>query len=106
MHRVRHADAAGGRLLLQARGDVDAVAKNVVILDDDVAEVDADAELDALLGRDVGIAPRHAGLDLDGALHGLDDALELDQHAVAGGLDQPAVVLGDRRIDQLDPMSL
>jgi hypothetical protein len=35
----------------------------------------------------------------DSAAHRIDDAPELYQHAVAGGLDDPAVVLGDFRID-------
>jgi hypothetical protein len=96
------ADAAARGELLQPRGDVDPVAVDVALVEDDVAEIDADAELDAPLFRHVGIAPAHAVLDLDGAPDRVGDALELDQHAVAGGLDDPAVVLGDGRIDQLD----
>src|SRR5436853_3279557 len=33
-------------------------------------------------------------------------AAELDQHAVAGGLDDPAATLGDARIDQFGPERL
>ena len=57
-------------------------------------------------GDDVGVAPRHPALDLGRALHGVGDALELDQHAVAGGLDDAAAVLGDGRIDELEPVGL
>ena len=32
--------------------------------------------------------------------------MELEQHAVAGGLDDAAAVLGNSRIDELDPMGL
>src|SRR3954451_9357930 len=39
------ADPAGIGDLLDARRDVDAVAENIVLVDDDVAEVDADPEL-------------------------------------------------------------
>src|SRR3546814_12230386 len=42
------ADAAGLGQALQAGRDVDAVAVDIVVLVDDVAEVDADAEADAL----------------------------------------------------------
>ena len=44
----RHADAARLGQALEARSHVHAVAENVVVLDDDVADMDADAELDAL----------------------------------------------------------
>src|SRR6516165_51181 len=40
------------------------------------------------------------------AAHGTDDTGELSQEAVAGVLDDTAVVLGDLRIDQLAEMPL
>ena len=89
---------------LEPGGDVDAVAEDVVVLDDHVAEIDADPELDPAGRRHVGVALGHPALDLGGALDGLDDARELDQHAIAAGLDDPALVLGDRGIDQLEPV--
>ena len=42
-----------------------------------------------------------AALDLDGAAHSIDDAAELDDRAVAGALDDAAVVDGDCGIDQI-----
>ena len=105
-HGARDADAAGLGEHFEPRRDVDAVAKDVVVLDDHVAEIDADAELDPPRRRDVGVASRHPALDLGRAQHRIGDAVELDQHAVAGGLDDAALVLGDGRIDQLDPMGL
>jgi len=42
-HRVRNDDAAGLGELLQPRRDVDAVAKDVLAIQDDVADVNADA---------------------------------------------------------------
>ena len=59
-----------------------------------------------LFGRHVGIALGHAALDFDRAAHGIDDAGELDQHAVAGGLDDTAGMLGDLGIDQFAAMRL
>ena len=104
--RARDADAAGLGELLQARGHVHAIAEDVVVLADHVAEVDADAKADLAPRRHVAVAPRHAPLDLDRTRHGIRDARELDQHAIAGGLDQPPLVLGDRRVDQLETMGL
>ena len=45
-HRRGDADAARLGQRLEPRRDVHAVAEDVVVLDDDVAEIDADAELD------------------------------------------------------------
>jgi len=48
-------DATGLGEFLQPRRDVDPVAKDVAILDDDVSLVDADPELDPAVGRDGGL---------------------------------------------------
>ncbi len=66
-HGTRDADAAGLGKHLKTRRDVDAVAEDVVLLDDDIAQIDADAELDPPRWRHIGIAPRHPALDLGGA---------------------------------------
>ena len=100
-HRAGDGDAARPGDALEPRRDVDAVAEDVVALDDDVAEIDADAELDAAVLRHVGVALAHPALDLGGAGDGVHDARELDQHAVAGELDDAALMLGDLGVDQL-----
>src|SRR5262249_2038998 len=58
--------------------DVDAIAKDVAILDDDVAHVDADTQIDALVRWQRGIAFGHCSLDLGRTAQGVDDAGELD----------------------------
>ena len=82
-HLIAHhaADADPARLgqRLQARGDVDTVAEDVVPIDDDVADIDADAKVDPLFGRHTGIALGHATLHVDRAAHRIDDAGELEQ---------------------------
>jgi len=85
----------------EAGGDIDAVAKDVAVLDDDVAHIDADAKLDAAVGRHAGVAPGHLVLDIDGAAQCVDDTAELDEQPVAGGLDEAAAVLGDFRIEEI-----
>ncbi len=91
---------------LQPVGDVDAVAVDVVALDDHVAEIDADAELKPAIGRNVGIALGLGALDLDRAAQRIDHAVELDQQPVAHGLDQPAVMGGDLRLEHLVQVGL
>ena len=44
--RLRHGDAAGPGDAFEPRRDVDPVAEQVVALDDDIAEIDPDPELD------------------------------------------------------------
>ena len=53
--------------------------------------MDADPEFESDILRKVGILPRHVALDLHGAMRCIDSAGELDQQAVAGGLDDAAV---------------
>ena len=77
----------------EARGDIDPVAHEVAVrLLDNVAEMNADAKLDALFRRQADIALDHAGLDLEGAAHRVDHAAELDDRAVARALDDAARV--------------
>jgi len=63
--------------------------------------MNADAEFDAALGRQAGVALDHAILHLDGAAHGVDHAAEFDERTIAGALDNAAVMHGDGRIDQV-----
>ena len=51
-------------------------------------------------GGDAGVALDHRGLDFDRAAHGVDHAAELDDRAVAGALDD-AAVMPAMRVDQI-----
>ena len=89
-------------MLFEPRGDIDAVAHQVAVAFlDHVAEMDADPKFDALVRRDLSVALDHRPLDFNGAVHCVDDAPELDNCAVAGALDDAAVMHGDGRIDQV-----
>ena len=94
----------GSASAFEPRRDVDPVAKDVVVLDDDVAEVNADAELDPAVRGAAALRSAIAALHLDRAAHRIDDAGEFHQQAVAGGLDDAATVFGDLGIDQLAPV--
>ena len=95
-------DRAGLGDALQPRGDIDAVAHQIAVgLLDDVAQMNADAELDASLGRQAGVALDHAVLHLDRAAHRVDHAAKLDEAAVAGALDDAPMMRGDRGINQI-----
>jgi len=62
--------------------------------------VRADAKPDTLLVMQVGFAVKHAALHLGGTAHRFNDARELHEQAVAGGLNEAPLVLRDLRIDQ------
>src|SRR5262249_38518085 len=101
MHAARHANPTWCRHLLQTGSDVDAVAEDVVALDDDVAEVDADAEGNASIFWNVGGLRVHYRLHLDRAAHRIDYARKLQQQAIARGLDDTATVSRNRWVNHL-----
>jgi hypothetical protein len=101
VHRIGDEHPAGVGQGLDACGDIDAVAIEVVALDDHVAEIDADAQFDAAVRPGTGVPLGHRLLHRDRAAHRVDDAGKFHQQAVAGGLDDPPAVLGDLRIEEL-----
>ena len=104
--RAGDANAAGLSNPLQPCGNVHAVTEDVATIDDDVADIDADAKLDPLLMWHVGVALRHATLNIDGTAHRVHDAVELGQQPIAGVLDDPPTVLRDLGIDEGTQMVL
>ena len=95
MRRSAEADPARLGQRFEPGCNVDAVAEDVTILDDDVADINAHAKFDAPLCRCYGVAGEHLALHLDGTAHRVDDAGELDEEAVAGSFDDATPMLGD-----------
>ena len=92
----------GSQIPSKPRGDVDPVAHQVAVaLLDDVAEMNADAKLDAAFGRQAGVALDHAGLHLERATHGVHHTAELDDRAVAGAFDDAAAMGGYCGVDEV-----
>src|SRR6516164_1999035 len=100
-HDPADADPTGLGQGFEPCRDIDPVAVDVASVPDDVAEIDSHAELDAPIGRHLGVSLGHLALNLDSATHRVDDAGELDEQAVAGGFYNAAPVLLDLRIAQL-----
>jgi hypothetical protein len=95
LHAGRHTDFTRLRKTLQTRRDVYAIPEDVATVDDNVALVNADAELDPFLLGHFGIALDHAALNLYSTAQSVHHASELNQHAVSGGLHDTTTVLGD-----------
>jgi hypothetical protein len=86
----------------EARGNIHAVAHQIAIaLFDDIANMNADTKLDTPILRNPCVPLDHRLLDFNGAVHRVHDAAELGNRAVAGALDDPAVMHGDGGIDQV-----
>ena len=87
---------------LEPGGDIDPVTHQIAVrLLDDVTEMNADAKIDAFVRGHARVALDHGVLHFDSAAHRVDHAAELDDVPVASALDDPSVVDGDRRIDQV-----
>ena len=100
------ADAARFSQGLKARCDVDTVAEDVVVVDDDVAEIDADPEIDAPFGVHASIACSHFALHFDRATNRIDHAGKLAEQTVACRVDDATAVLLDLGVGNLSPQRL
>jgi len=95
VHRGTEANPARLSQRFEPGCNVDAVAEDVAILDDDVTDIDAHAKFDAPPCPCRGVAGDHLPLHLDRAAHRVDDAGELDKEAVAGRFDDATPMLSD-----------
>ena len=100
LHARRHANAARLSQAFEANCHVHAITKDVAVLDYDVAHIDANPEVDALIRRYLRIPFGHLSLYLSGTVERIHYAAELGEKAVTCCLDQPAVVSGDHRLEQ------
>ncbi len=86
--------------------DIDAIAHKIAVtLLDDVAEMNADTELDAAILDDAGVSFDHSILHFDGAPNRIDNAAKLDQRPVTGALEDTSVVHGDGRVNEIAAQS-
>ena len=77
---IGNADAAGWSYSFQSGRDIHTVAEDVIVVEHDVADVNADAKLDPGLLGHVDVFERDPSLHLHRAAGGVHGAGELDQH--------------------------
>jgi len=106
MSIIGQANAPGLRDRLEAYRDIDRVAENIAVIPDDVANIDADPEFDAIVRCKRCIAFAHATLHVDRASHRIHDAIELGQQPVAGIFNDRPEMSGDFRNKQPPKMLL
>jgi len=104
-HLIAHhpTDANPSRLgqRLKASSDIDPVAEDVAVLNDDVTKIDAHTKLNPSFRGDPGVARRHFALRFDRAPYRVDDACEFDEEPIAGGLNDAAAMFLDLRVAQV-----
>jgi hypothetical protein len=94
-----NADAAGLGQGFQPGRQIDRVAIQAAAVDDDIADIDADAEQHPLAFRQVERLLGKRALDLGGGPHCLHGAAELGHDGIACGAEDPAAEFGNNSLD-------
>ena len=97
---VGNANAARFCDPFETHRNIDPVTKDIVLFDDDVTDVNADAKFDPLDLRHIDILFGHAALDFVGTSYGVHDAGELNESAVPGILDDASAMFSDFGIEK------
>jgi hypothetical protein len=85
--------------------NVHSITEDVLICDDNVTDVNSNAELDPLVLRHVSISFSHIALNINGTPNGVDHAGELNEDPVPGILDDPSPMISDFWIEKRPPES-
>jgi hypothetical protein len=100
---TRDANPTRLRKSLQAGRDIDGIAKEIVALNHDIANVHPDAEPHLLTGRSTLVLLGYGVLNLDSTLHGIHGACEICDETVTRRVEDPTTMRGDQVIDD-DPV--
>src|ERR1700682_5723879 len=92
---VGNADTARRCDPFETHCNIDPITIDVIFVDDNITDVDADAKFDPLDLRYIDILFGHAALNFDGTSHGVDHAGELNESAVPGILDDSSAMISD-----------
>src|SRR6476660_8910939 len=88
---LRNANPTRLRDAFETHRNIDPVTKDIVLFDNNITDVNADAKFDPLVLRHVDILFGHAALNFVGKSHAVDHAGELSNSAVPGILDDASV---------------
>src|SRR4029079_14907385 len=91
---------------LKPRCNVDGITIDVVRLDNNVTEIDANSILYPLFACQRRVTPDHALLDDDGAADGFDRAVEHGEKAITRAFNESSMMLDDRGLDEFASMPL
>jgi hypothetical protein len=97
---IGHADPARFGDPLKAGSNIDPITKDIVVFNDNITDVNADAKFNPLDLRYVDIVFGHAALNFDRAAYGIYDAAELGESAVPRILDDTSAMISDFGIEK------
>lgn len=86
---------------LQAGSDIHPVSEEIISLDHHIADIDADPEKHLLVIAELSIANCELFLDGHRAPDRFHGTFELGKHGIAGGVENPAVMLDHKGIDDV-----
>ena len=99
-------DRAWAGQRFHASGNVDTIAVDIALVDDNVTDIDADAEFDPAIFGNGSVALGQGALDFDRTPGCVNCARKFDQSTVACGFDDPTAMFRYRGIDQFAAASL
>jgi len=94
-----NADAARRGYSFQPSRDVDTVAIEVVGIDENIADIDADAEIHSAAFVRLSIADAQFLLDRNCTAHRFYRLAEFSEYAISGGVEDATIVARDQSID-------
>src|SRR5271169_4131359 len=97
-------DPARRRLSFETRGDVHAIAIQIITVNDDIADVNSDPECDRFVIASIEVCLSHRALKLDCRVKRIDDTCELNQRAITNQLDESTAVVRQNRFKPLGPV--
>lgn len=92
--------------MLSMRGQVHPVAIDVFVSEQDVTDINADAEFNLLVATNIRIPSPHFTLDFYRTEDCLFDSAEFNQHSIAHELDGATVMQGDFVVQEFLSMPL
>ena len=102
-HGPRHTYSTGRTLGLKTRGHIHGVTVQIGPIGNCVANIDTDAEADCPVNGLIRMERRKFLLHLYSTAYSAVDAIEHHEQGITAGLNDPAAMPLDRRVDQIAP---
>ena len=102
----RYANATAISDTFKPSRNVDAIAKNISAIFDDIPDIDADAKLNLLIRVDITIVLTHVPLKFYRAAYRFNDTRKFRQKPISGCFNNAAAMLGNFGVNEFGLMRL